>query len=202
MASQEKAVKVAVVVVKIMKAAICPNRNYVIGENLKIQVGMGLNNLAKAFCCEEADDERIVDYISYLIYINKTRISSGYQWSWKQLFSQSLLNKYVSSTNKSGISYYVNRWLEENGLDKNELVRMIRIKGKHSMAKFVYMESEEKVKSRFLNTENGFLLCVSSTTGWSPMSNVCSKCNFKERCISVISNKYPELTRIKIKYGK
>jgi hypothetical protein len=59
------------------------------------------------------------------------------------------------------------------------------------------MPSDELVKRRFHNTENGFVLCSSKTMGWSPGSKACQECNYVEKCKTVTGRRYPELLRLR-----
>ena len=57
--------------------------------------------------------------------------------------------------------------------------------------------SDELIKRRFHNTENGFILCSTKTMGWSPGSGCCKECNFVDKCLQVTERRYPELLRLR-----
>ena len=103
----------------------------------------------------------------------------------------------MSEDGKSGINYYINQWLNSGNLTRAALTRMIEEPRPHKMSKFIYMESEELIKKRFLNTDMGYLLCQRSTTGWAPRSKCCQICKNSEQCIYATEQKYSELIRLR-----
>lgn len=138
--------------------------------------------------------ERIVEICVYAAYRFRER-----QWSVKSVFGKATLSNYVSS--KNGQRYYENRWLESGGLSRKKLADMIADRRAHPQSKYVYMPSEENTKKRFFGQHVGYLLCQSSTLGWSPFSAACQKCAFTHECQSETNRKYPELYRLRIEYG-
>ena len=149
--------------------------------------------------------ERLVNYIVFQIYRQKVNVQTG-RWKISNLFGEAARlayeAKYINKSSKN-IDFYINRWLDGLGLSRVELVRILAPKQINSMNKYVFMESEESIKRRFINTENGLLLCQYATTGWSPFSPTCNRCENVEKCIPITEKKYPELVRIrKERYGK
>lgn len=146
----------------------------------------------------EIADDRIVDYLVYRLYVLR---DSDHPTSLPVLFSQWGINGYrkqfMAEDGKSGMNYYIDRWLEEAGLSRQRLVKMIEKPKPNRMAKFIYMESDELIKRRFFNTEMGYLLCQQSTTGWTPRSELCSKCEFKKKCETATNRRLPELVRLR-----
>ena len=165
-----------------------------------LQLQKGLDMLPALFSVSEIDDERIVDYIVYQIYRSTKSIEDG-KWNHSWLFSQNAMlkykNQFLSEKGKSGMNYYINQWLDEYELSRGELTSMIAKQKPNPLRKLVYMESEEPIKKRFLNTEVGLLLCQQSTTGWSPLSETCKKCNNWIECGKMTAKKYPELMRFR-----
>ena len=165
-----------------------------------LQLQKGLDMLPALFSVSEIDDERIVDYIVYQIYRSTKSIEDG-KWNYSWLFSQNAMlkykNQFLSEKGKSGMNYYINQWLDEYELSRGELTSMIAKQKPNPLRKLVYMESEEPIKKRFLNTEVGLLLCQQSTTGWSPLSETCKKCNNWIECGKMTAKKYPELMRFR-----
>lgn len=100
-----------------------------------------------------------------------------------------------------GVRYYETQWLQEHGLSKQDLLRLIVGHSEHPHAKYIYMDSEEYTKKRKLNQKVGFALCQTSTLGWSPLSVTCQKCDFTEACMKETKKKYPELYRLRIENG-
>ena len=154
----------------------------------------------KLFPCSNMADERIVDFIVYSLYLKR---NTQYRFTVSQIFSEGLMRKYqkqfMSADGKSGMNYYINKWLGEGDLSRSQLTKMIEKPKPHKMSKFIYMESEELIKKRFFNTETGYMLCQRSTTGWSPRSQYCNKCKNVEQCIVTTEQKYPELVRLRKK---
>lgn len=142
--------------------------------------------------------DRIVDYLVYHLYLRR---ESKYRFTVGDLFGDYAIDKYrrqfMSENGKSGINYYINQWLDEDNLTRQILTAMIEEPKPHKMSKFIYMESEELIKKRFLNTDMGYMLCQTSTTGWAPRSATCQQCKNIEQCINVTSLKYPELVRLR-----
>ena len=165
---------------------------------MQLQHGIGL--LPGLFSVSEIDEERIVDYVVYQVYRNRQMIEDG-RWKQSWWFSQASLDKYrsqfMSEKGKSGINYYINQWLNEFELSRNSLTSMIAKQKPNPLRKMVYMESEEPIKKRFLNTEAGFALCQQVTTGWSPLSETCKKCKNWVECGQMTAKKYPELMRFR-----
>lgn len=171
---------------------------------MHLQRGLGL--LPGLFNVSEMDDERVVDYIVYQIYRSRQSIEDG-KWQLSWLFSKTALDKYrgqfISENGKSGMNYYINKWLDEYELSRGALTSMIAKPKPSPLRKMVYMESEEPIKRRFHNTDVGLALCQQSTTGWSPLSAACKECKNWVECGKMTANKYPELMRFrKEAYGK
>ena len=160
----------------------------------------GLNMLSGLFGVSEIDEERIVDYLVYQIYRMRSIIECG-SWKYTYLFSQSAIDKFrkqfMSVGGKSGINYYINQWLNESELSRAQLLSMIAKSKPNPLRDMVYLESEESIKLRFLNTSDGLMLCQRFTTGWSPLSNACGRCDNWVECGKMTAKKYPELMRFR-----
>lgn len=130
----------------------------------------GLRQLPSLFGVSNIDDERIVDYIVYQLYRQRTAIEEG-SWQYTWLFSAAAMDKFrkqfLSADGKSGMNYYINQWLDEAELSRSALTTMIAKPKLSPLRKLIYLASEEPIKKRFLNTKDGLALCQSSTTGWS-----------------------------------
>lgn len=152
----------------------------------------------KLFPYSNMADERIIDFVVYSLYLKR---DTTYRFTVSQIFSEGLMQKYqrqfMSADGKSGMNYYINEWLDDGDLSRSQLTKMIEKPKPHKMSKFIYMESEELIKKRFFNTEMGYMLCQRSTTGWSPRSQYCNKCQNVEQCIAITEQKYPELVRLR-----
>lgn len=179
------------------------NKRYKIpeGDISKGIIASGIQRLNKElYPNSKMADERIVDYIVYFLYLRR---EPRYHFTEYDMFSEHAIEKYrhqfMSESGKSGINYYINQWLSEGGLTRHRLTLMIASPKPNKMSKFLYMPSEELIKKRFYNTDNGFMLCQQSTTGWAPKSEACSGCEYKERCMNVTAMKFPELIRLRKK---
>lgn len=162
------------------------------------QIGSGLKALPSLFSVANIDDERIVDYIVYQLYRYRTAIMEG-RWELFWLFSPTAIEKYrhqfISEDGKSGMNYYINKWLEEGGLTRKKLADMIADKKASPLKPMVYMANEEPLKQRFINTKDGLDFCQATTTGWSPLSDSCLECKYCEPCMEMTEQKFPELMR-------
>lgn len=139
-------------------------------------------------------DERIVDLCVCTAYAFR----DVPQWTAKQLLGPASITRLKSKMH--GSYYYEDRWLASASLSRPALAAMIRDRSQHPQAKFIYVAAEEPTKARLLNTEVGFLLCQTSTLGWSPLSDACKQCKLSEKCKHETMNKFPELYRIRIEY--
>lgn len=149
-------------------------------------------------------DERIADYLLFHLYRYRD-VVTGRRWSIMWLFTTLNVEKYkeqfLTKEGKSGIRYYIQEWMDENGLRMDRLLTVMAPPKPSILAQMVFMPSEEPIKRRWHNTENGFLLCQRSTTGWSPLSAMCRRCDFKDKCMRETEHKYPELIRYRKKNG-
>lgn len=170
------------------------------GPNL-IALEVGVKNLQKLWPYEGIADDRIVDYIVYQVYRTRQNFENGYGWQPNFLFTDYSIDKYrrqfIDESGKSGMNYYINQWLNDAELTSGDLVKIIEDPKPNSMRKYIYMESEEQTKRRFLNTEAGFMLCQRSTTGWAPMSETCGRCEYQEQCEQATEKRLPELVRLR-----
>lgn len=172
----------------------------------QIVVKCGLERLDKLFP-NGCSDGRIVSFIVYQIYRYRDMIGvKGTRWNLLWCFSDKAVERFkhqfLEVRSKTGMMYYIDQWLNEADISREDLVKMIGDTG-HRLNKFIYMCSEDETKRRFFNTEMGYMLCIQSTTGWTPMSPVCQKCRNTEKCIESSSKRYPELIRLrKENYGK
>lgn len=139
--------------------------------------------------------ERLVDFCVYAAHIFK-HIKRA---SIKQIFGPSSVKRFRN--NNRNDRYHEDRWLSSVQLSREYLVNMIADRQEHPQAKYIYVEAEEYSKKRLLNTEIGYVLCQTSTLGWSPVSETCNKCTFTQQCKKETQSKYPELYRIRLEYG-
>lgn len=171
-----------------------------------VYLEVGLYKLPALFGIPNIDEGRIVDYVVYQLYRCRSFLEDG-TWDYTWLFSKSAMEKFkrqfLSVDGKSGMNYYINQWLDEAELSREMLTSMIAKQKPNPLRKLIYLASEEAIKKRFLNTKDGFALCQSSTTGWSPFSETCGRCDYWEECGKITAKKYPELMRFrKEEYGK
>lgn len=141
-------------------------------------------------------NERLVDFCVCTAYAYRDRE----QWTVKQIFGPSSLKRLRES--KQGKAYYENSWLSSAQLSREYLLNLIIDKKEHPQAKYIYVQSEESTKRRLLNQGVGYLLCQTSTLGWSPLSETCKRCDFINECKKETQSKFPELYRIRVEYGE
>ena len=182
----------------VVKRTIDPKWRFTQSGVAALYLQNGVEQLPALFGVSDIDDERIVDYIVYQIYRYRTSIANG-SWQYTYLFSQAALEKYrnqfLSADGKSGMNYYINQWLDEVELSRGQLTLMIAKPKPDPLKQMVYLASEEPIKRRFLNTEDGLVLCQRATTGWSPLSETCGQCDNWVECGKMTAKKYPELMR-------
>lgn len=145
--------------------------------------------------CGGLSRERIVDYCVSSAYIFKDR---GTEWKINQVFGPKSIQRFDSD---KGRRYYEDRWLASANITRADLMSLIEDRSQHPQAKYIYLPMEESTKRRLLNHEAGFLICQSSTLGWSPESECCSKCKFTEECKIETNRKFPEIYRLRLENG-
>lgn len=203
---QDRTIKVRAMIEKLIRRTINRKFQFTKSGLALIQLQEGLNQLPAVFGINEMDDGRIVDYIVYQIYRSRDSIANN-RWSPDWLFSESARQKYkkqfIDMDGKSGMNYYINLWLDDAELTRGQLTAMIAKQKPNPLRKMVYLPSEEPIKQRFLNTDVGLALCQQSTTGWSPLSETCGRCENWVECGKLTAIKYPELMRFRkeIYYG-
>lgn len=203
---QEQTNRVIKMLETLVRRTINPKWQFTKDGNAALYIQNGVQQLPKLFSSIQIDEERIVDYIVYQIYRNRDAIESGL-WQYHWLFSKAAMDRYkkqfLEREAKAGVNYYINLWLEENEISRSDLLRIVAKSKPNPLRNMVYLESEESIKKRFHNTQNGFTLCQLSTTGWSPLSESCKKCEKWIDCGKLTAQKYPELMRLrKEAYGK
>ena len=190
----------------VVKRTINPKWRFTQSGIAAIYLQNGLQQLPSLFGVSDIDDERIVDYLIYQLYRMRSYIADG-SWQYTWLFSNSAMDKFkkqfLSADGKSGMNYYINQWLDEAELSRSKLTVIIAQPKPNPLRKMVYLASEEPIKKRFLNTEDGLALSQRSTTGWSPLSETCGRCDYWVECGKMTAKKYPELMRFrKEEYGR
>lgn len=140
--------------------------------------------------------ERLVDFLVTAIYYCRERE----QWTIQQLFGPSSLKRFKESKHRR--VYFEDQWLSSAQLTRSYLYNLIADRSSHPQAKYIYVAYEESTKNRLLNQEVGYLLCQTSTLGWSPASETCKQCSFTSDCMKETARKYPELYRIRLEYGQ
>lgn len=138
---------------------------------------------------------RIVDYVVTASYAFRNR---GSRWNIRQVFGPKSLERF--NTDK-GRLYFEDKWLQSAKLNRGVLLDMIVDRSEHPKAKFIYVPSEEGTKLRLLNSEVGFVICQTSTLGWSPLSDACDQCAYVDKCKTETQQKYPEIFRLRIEYA-
>ena len=194
MESQKQAIRVRLAINKIIITLI--GKEYKIpdgGQTLAV-IEQGIKRVnQKLFPYSDMADDRIIDYLVYHLYLKR---EPRRRFTVNEFFSDYAIVRYrqqfIDEGGKSGMNYYINQWLRDG-----DFTKMIEKPKPHKMSKFIYMESEELIKKRFINTDMGYMLCQRSTTGWSPRSQYCQICKNVSQCIRATEQKYPELIRLR-----
>lgn len=137
-----------------------------------------------------------VDYIIHQCYVWKdwNKWKDRFALSW--VFGIKAIERY--QTAKQGAKYYQDLWLSDLKLNRNTIKgSVLDPKKEHPMRKFVDYPSDDYSKERFLNTEDGYVMCVTETLMWSPSSKPCSICKYVSKCKVELSKQYPELLRLR-----
>lgn len=202
---QNTTIKVRNMIETLIKRTIKPTYKVTSNPQVSLYLEQKLKELPRVFGLVEMDDERIVDYIVYQIYRTREDIERGGNWNLTWIFSDYAKAKYkaqfLKENSRTGINYYIDKWLDEAELDRGKLKRMISPPKENPLKKLIYLISEEPVKRRFLNTEAGLGLCVSSTTGFTPLSPTCKVCENTDKCKEITERNFPELLRLRLQYG-
>lgn len=204
MALQDKTIRVKRMIETIIRRTIKPSWKFPNSEMIELYLEKNLLDLPKVFGLTQISDERIVDYIVYQLYRCRSNIENG-GWKSTWLFAQYAIDKFksqfLSENGKSGMNYYIDKWLDEAELSRGRLVDMIAEPKPSPLRNMIYMESEESIKQRFYNTPEGLALCQASTTGWSPLSQSCDGCVNLQGCMELTKKKYPKLMQLRQEYN-
>lgn len=184
---------------KVVKKLIDKDWLLPVTANLNIQLGI---LRFKDLFPGGMSDGRLVDFLVYQIYRFRDLIADkDSRWDMTWCFSENAVRKFkaqfLDAGGKSGMLYYIDQWLNEGGLSRDRLESMIAVKKEHRLAKLIYIEAEDFTKRRFFGTEMGFAMCIKSTTGWTPKSQVCASCVSASKCMEITEKKYPELVRLR-----
>ena len=160
----------------------------------------GLEKLERLY--PNMSDSRIVDFVVYQIYRYRDVIpNQGFGWSWFWCFTNNAVAKYkaqfIDDGGKTGINYYIDRWLESGGLSRANLLDIISHRDEESLAFYVDNPADEQIKVKWLNTPYGLVNCIKFTSGWSPKSQSCQQCQYEKDCVFYTQKKYPEIYRLR-----
>lgn len=162
-------------------------------------IGNGLERMRVLYPYSGMSERRIVDYLVYQIYRCRSLIADG-GWTINWAFSDNAVLKYkkqfIDAGGKSGMNYYIDKWLEEYGMSR-EMLTKILAPPDNSKKIYVNPVHEEEIKERFFNQEVGYYLCQTSSTGWNPKSKHCPKCKYQTRCMEDTERRFPEITRLR-----
>ena len=199
---KEKYSKVQKMIETIVQSTIKKGWRLPGGPTVLTVIERGLGRMKSLYPYSEMADERIVDFIVYQIYRYRDIIGEferGWHISW--CFSENAVEKYrkqfIDADGKSGMNYYIDQWLKDGRLDRGKLAAMIGEPKDHPLKKYIYMPSEELIKKRSIKMENGHVLCMMRTTGWSPFSETCQVCGHTDDCIDYLEHNVPELLRLR-----
>lgn len=192
MAQEEQIKQLKTVFTVLVKNLIAPSFNLSEGGATKKILARFIDYIEKEF--GDVAEERLVDVCVFIAYIHRGKLYTP-----ASMFSKTNLKRYADG--KRGWRFYENEWLATKGLSRSDLVKKIANRKKHPLSEFIYMPSEECRKLRLHGTKAGFLMCQSSTLGWSPLSEACKTCPFTDACQIFTKESYPELFRIRLEYA-
>lgn len=201
MASDDtKIIRVRQLIETVIRKAIVPQWSFTQNGRALVYMSIGMTRLPALFGVDRIDDARIVDYLVYQIYRSRKSIEQN-NWRYEWLFSDNAIDKFrrqfLVEGSKSGMNYYIDRWLDEYEMSRAQLIAIIAEPKTSPLREMIYIESEEPIKQRFINTPDGLCLCQTATTGWSPLSFSCGRCDNWVECGKLTAMKYPELMRLR-----
>lgn len=150
-----------------------------------------VNLLSKEY--GNVSNERIVDYCVSLLHY---RQDTPRTLTINLVFGKASIDKY-KRFNK-GKRFFEDKWLQEYGLERTQLLKLIKERTKHSLSKYIYIEAEDVTKSRSVKLWLGPSFCERTTTLFTPFSPICQDCKMKEECIENTKRLFPELYRIRM----
>lgn len=202
MESKEKCNRIQKMIVATVRVLIKRDWKLPGGPTVLPIIERGLNRMRALYPYSEMADERIVDFVVYQLYRYRDMIGefkNGWHISW--CFSDNAVLKFkrqfIDEDGKSGMNYYIDKWLESGKFNRGMLTDMIGEPKEHPLKKYIYMPSEELVKKHSLKMYNGHVLCMMRTTCWSPFSEVCKGCEHTDECIDYLGHNIPELLRLR-----
>lgn len=139
----------------------------------------------------DLSDERIVDYCVSLLHYRRNMKN----FSFKMVFGPTSVDKYLGF--KDGKKHFENKWLDENGFSRSQLLSIISIQKDHPHSKYIYVEAEDVTKRRAIKLGLIPMLCARTTTMWTPFSPVCRSCGSSRECEIETERLFPELTRLR-----
>lgn len=146
---------------------------------------------------EALSDERIVDYCVCQVYaISKFDEKYITRWNVSHSFGKKALERFDCT--HAGKKFYEDKWLKGLGVNRDDLIELIRDRSRHPLFRYVYPEFEDGTKKRIPDVEARFLVCRISTMLWSPFSPVCRACQASQRCQNILKRTNPELYRLRI----
>lgn len=137
----------------------------------------------------------IVDFCIHQVYLwrdHKRWKHFNITWA----FGQKGIDRFYTS--KSGVRYYQDEWLDWNEWTRESLKAQFTTFKVHPLVNKIYIEAEDTTKLRHLNTEAGMGLCFIMTSLFSPKSPACQKCDYKNKCESLLRKTNPELHRLRL----
>lgn len=186
--------------IKQLKKVFTAIANQMIDPTFKFSEGGATIRVLQSFLDKLAEEnsaiaeERIVDVCVNIAYIYRNNFRPV-----KNMFSLSSIERFNES--RRGKKYYEDEWLKTGSLTRSSLLSLIADRKEHPLSGYLYMANEEPRKLRLHNKKTGFMICQTSTLGWSPMSDACNTCNFSDDCKKLTNINYPELYRIRTEYG-
>ena len=139
--------------------------------------------------------DRIVDYCIFILHYYHDKDTRPISHK----FGKAAIKRFRET--KVGKRWHEDMWLEKSDVCRSYFYGLAADKSLHPQAKYIHLPHEENTKQRLLNQEVGYLICQASTLGWSPLSGICSQCNFTDRCMKETEVKYPELYRLRVEHG-
>ena len=138
-------------------------------------------------------EERIVDYCISMAHYRRNTDPLFVT----TIFCTPSLVRYVEFDYKK--KYFEDKWLADHGLSRDELIVLIKDRGKHKLSRYIYMRAEDSTKRQSVDRWLGPIFCERSTTMYSPFSPVCrDDCKFVDVCKTRTQQLYPELLRIRL----
>lgn len=154
-------------------------------ENQKKQIKNFILNLDKQIGLSSVDGEFIFYFIAYQFYLKKDQKSRfGRRIPLNHVVGNRAMDKWLRKP--ENWKYWVDKMINSFNIPKTTSEE---IKEKEESLN----KSEERIKERYLGSDDLFFHCSEYTSLFNPLSNYCKDCPFIKSCKSLQKQLYPKI---------